>query len=153
MKVLNSALVVCTFIMLLSAHFRMSLYEEVYGFTYLRVLTHAFMGYLIVLFVVTLCKIWYQTLHLLKSYIVISIIAYSLVNYVNVDSIIVKHNIERYNKGNPIDILYLTTLSYDVVPKLVDFVNSTSDQGLAKQLENELTHKKQVLERVTPCSL
>ncbi|MHB8126826.1 MAG: DUF4153 domain-containing protein [Desulfitobacteriaceae bacterium] len=149
-KVLNTALVVSTLIMLLSAHFRMFLYEEAYGFTYLRVLTHAFMGYLFVLFVVTLCKIWYQTLHLLKSYIAISIVAYTLVNYINIDSVIVKNNIERYNKGNPIDILYLTKLSYDAVPKLVDLMNSTSDQGLAKQLENGLTYKKQVLERVTP---
>jgi hypothetical protein len=149
-KVLNTALVVSTIIMLLSAHFRMFLYEEAYGFTYLRVLTHAFMGYLFVLFVVTLTKIWHQALPLLKSYIVISIVAYSLVNYINIDSLIVKNNIERYNKGNPIDIMYLTKLSYDAVPQLVDFMNSTSNQGLAKQLENELKYKKQVLERATP---
>jgi len=149
-KVLNTALVVSTLIMLLSAHFRMSLYEEAFGFTYLRVLTHAFMGYLLVLFVITLSKIWYKALPLLKSYIVISIIAYSLLNYINVDSLIVKNNIERYNKGNPIDITYLTTLSYDAVPLLVDFMNSTSDRGLAKQLENALTNKKQALERATP---
>lgn len=55
-KILNTILVMSTFIMLLSAHFRMSLYEDAYGFTYLRVLTHAFMGYL-------LCCLSY---HLLK---------------------------------------------------------------------------------------
>lgn len=149
-KILNTTLVVCTFIMLLSAHFRMSLYEEVYGFTYLRVLTHAFMGYLFVLLIVTLCKIWYQSIHLLKFYIVISVVAYTLLNYINIDSIIVKNNIERYNKGNPIDIVYLTTLSYDVVPKLVDLAQSTSDQTLANQLGDGLIHKKQALEKARP---
>jgi hypothetical protein len=147
-KILNTALVVSTFIILLSAHFRMSLYEAVYGFTYLRVLTHAFMAYLFILFAVTLCKIWYTTIHLLKSYLVISLISYTLINYINVDSIIVKNNIDRYNKGNPIDILYLTTLSYDVVPKLLELANSTSDQALASQLENGLSHKKKNLEEV-----
>lgn len=147
-KILNTILVFSTFIMLLSAHFRMSLYEAVYGFTYLRVLTHAFMGYLFILFVATLVKIWYKAIHLLKFYLVISLVAYTLLNYINVDNIIVKNNIERYNKGNPIDILYLTTLSYDAVPKLVDFVNSTSDQVLANQLEKGLKHKKQELEKV-----
>ncbi|WP_088228258.1 DUF4173 domain-containing protein [Desulfosporosinus sp. FKB] len=149
-KLLNTILVACTLIILLSAHFRMSLYEEVYGFTYLRVLTHAFMGYLFVLLVVTLCKIWRQRTQLLKSYLIISVVAYTLINYVNIDNIIVKNNIERYNKGNPIDIIYLTTLSYDVVPKLVDLANSTSDQVLADQLEKGLTHKKQVLAQARP---
>ncbi|HZW82764.1 MAG TPA: DUF4173 domain-containing protein [Candidatus Deferrimicrobium sp.] len=149
-KVLNTVLVVSTIIMLLSAHFRMYLYEEAYGFTYLRVLTHAFMVYLFVLFIVTLSKIWHQALPLLKSYIVISIVAYTLVNYINIDSLIAKNNIERYNKGNPIDIMYLTQLSYEAVPQLVDFMHSTSNQALAKQLENELKYKKQVLEKETP---
>jgi hypothetical protein len=146
-KILNSALVVSTFVILLSAHFRMSLYEEVYGYTYLRVLTHAFMGYLFVLLIVTLCKIWCKTILLLKSFIVISLAAYTLLNYINVDGIIVRNNIDRYNKGNPIDILYLTNLSYDVVPELADFAKSTSDQMLAVQLEKGLTYKKQALEK------
>jgi hypothetical protein len=149
-KVLNSVLVVSTLIMLLSAHFRMSLYEEAYGFTYLRVLTHAFMIYLFVLFIATLVKIWYKPLILLKFYIVISIAAYTLVNYINVDRLIVINNIERYDKGYSLDIDYLTTLSYDAVPLLIDFRNKTSDQELVKQLENGLQSKKQALEKTTP---
>ncbi len=149
-KGLNTVLVASTFIMLLSAHFRMSLYEEAYGFTYLRVLTHAFMGYLAVLFVVTLVKIWRQTLPMLKSYIVISIIAYTLVNYINVDSLIVRNNLERFNKGYPIDISYVTTLSYDAVPQLVDFMNTTSDKGVAAQLQTALARRKQALAPAIP---
>lgn len=148
-KVLNSTLVIATFIMLLSAHFRMSLYEEAYGFTYLRVLTHAFMGYLFVLYIITLWKIWFQSLHLLKCYIVISLVAYTLLNYMNIDQFIAKNNIERYKNGSRIDILYLSTLSYDAVPPLVEFINSTPDQGLTNQLEKELANKKKPLERAT----
>ncbi len=149
-QVLNTVLVVCTFVMLLSAHFRMSLYEEAYGFTYLRVLTHAFMGYLFVMFSATLLKIWYRPLILFKFYLVISIAAYTLVNYINVDRLIVTNNIERYNKGYSIDIGYLTTLSSDSVPLLVDFRNRISDQELVKQLDDGLEYKKQTLEEAAP---
>lgn len=149
-KVLNTTLVICTLIMLLSAHFRMSLYEEAYGFTYLRILTHTFMGYLFVLFAASLTKIWRQSIPLFKSFIVISIVSYTLLNYINVDQLIAKNNIERYNKGNPIDISYLTTLSYDAFPQLLEFMNTTPDLKLVKQFEDGLNYKKSVLERVTP---
>ena len=149
-KALSTILVVSTFIMLLSAHLRMSLYEEAYGFTYLRILTHAFMVYLFGLFVISLAKIWRPTIPLLKSYIVVSIVAYTLINYVNVDKVIAENNIERYNNGNSIDIAYLSSLSYDAVPLLVDFRNNTTDQELANQLENMLEDKKAKLEKDTP---
>ena len=147
--ILSTILVLSTFIILLSAHLRMSLYEEAYGFTYLRILTHAFMAYLFGLFVISLGKIWRPTIPLLKSYIVVSIVAYTLINYVNVDKVIAENNIERYNKGNSIDIAYLSGLSYDAVPLLVDFRNNTTDQELANQLENVLEDKKAKLEKDT----
>ncbi len=149
-KVLNTTLVVSTFIMLLSAHFRMSLYEEAYGFTYLRILTHAFMGYLFVLFSLSLAKVWRQSVPLLKSFLVLSIVAYTLLNYINIDKIIAKNNIERYNQGAPIDISFLTTLSYDAVPQLVDFRNSTTDSQLENILDDAFRHKRDFLTKVTP---
>ena len=149
-KLLNTVLVIGTMLMLLSAHFRMSLYEEAYGLTYLRVLTHAFMGYLLVLFVATLSKIWVLKLGLLKSFIVISLLAYTLLNYLNIDRLIAENNIARYQQGNPIDILYLTTLSYEVVPQLVNFMQNTSERELAEKLEKGLTSKKQALEKEIP---
>lgn len=108
------------------------------------------MGYLFVMFIVTSVKIWYRPMFLLKFYIVISLVAYTLLNYINVDKLIVINNIERYNKGYSIDIDYLTTLSYDSVPLLVDFRNKISDQELVKQLENGLKSKKQALSKKTP---
>ena len=149
-KILNTTLVVSTFIMLLSAHLRMSLYEEAYGFTYLRILTHAFMGYLFMLFSLSLAKVWRQSVPLLKSFLIVSIVAYMLMNYINVDKIIVKNNIERYNQGAPIDIPYLTTLSYDAVPELVNFMNSTTDSMLENNLENGLKYKRDFLAKDRP---
>lgn len=149
-RLLNTILVVSTFIMLLSAHFRMSLYEEAYGFTYLRILTHAFMGYLFVLFSLSLVKIWRQSVPLLKSFLIVSIVAYTILNYINIDKIIVKNNIERYNQGAPIDISYLTTLSYDALPQLVDFMNGTTDSTLENNLEEGLKSKEEYLAKTRP---
>lgn len=146
-KVLNSALVVCTLIMLFSAHFRMSLYEEAYGYTYLRVLTHAFMLFLFALLAATLYKVWKEKMSLLKAYIVISIIAYTGINYANIDVVIAKKNIERYTVEKSIDISYLTSLSDDAVPYLVKFMESGPDKEFAKQLENMLYERKERLER------
>ncbi|AHF07223.1 DUF4153 domain-containing protein [Desulfitobacterium metallireducens] len=149
-RILNTILVMSTFIMLLSAHFRMSLYEDAYGFTYLRVLTHAFMGYLFVLFVVSFIKIWRQSIPLFKSFVVISIVAYTLLNYISVDKIIVKENITRYTEGKPIDVYYLTTLSYDAIPPLVEFMDQTHDLSLITSFNNGLNNKKTMLNQETP---
>jgi hypothetical protein len=149
-KLLNTTLVVSTFIMLLSAHLRMSLYEEAYGLTYLRILTHAFMGYLLVLFSLSLAKIWRESVPLLKSFLIVSIVVYTLLNYINIDKIIVKNNIERYNQGASIDISYLATLSYDSVPQLVDFMNSTTDESLVNNLEKGLKSKTDYLAKASP---
>lgn len=146
-KVLNSVLVACTLIMLFSAHFRMSLYEEAYGYTYLRVLTHAFMLFLFALLAASLYKVWKEKMSLLKAYIVISIIAYTGINYTNIDVVIAKKNIERYAVEKSIDISYLTSLSDDAVPYLVEFMESSLDKESAKQLENTLYERKERLER------
>ena len=65
LKILNTVMICCTFIMLYSAHYRMSLYENAYGFTFLRAMTHAFMVFLLILFIITLARVWFTYLPLL----------------------------------------------------------------------------------------
>lgn len=142
-KVLNSLLVAFTFIMLLSAHFRMSLYENTFGLTYLRILTHSFMVYILFLLIVALYKIWNDKIRILKAYIVISIISYLIVNFMNIDVIIAKNNIARYKETQKIDFYYLTLLSYDAVPYIAELSN-VDDKDLSKKADiylKELYHK------------
>lgn len=143
-KILNSFLVFCTGIMLFSAHFRMSLYEQTYGYTYLRVFTHSFMLYIFALLIIALVKVWDKKLIILKYYIIISLIAYTIINFMNVDSIIAKNNIERYHRTGKIDVSYLTMLSYDAVPQLLDFLPElkSKDSASAIKLENRLHDEK-----------
>lgn len=141
LKVLYLLLIGCTMVMLLSAHFRMSFYEMAYGFTYLRVLTHAFMVFIFVLLIAASIKIIREQVSLMKLYIVISVSAYVIVNYINIDVIIAKNNIRR----DRLDARYITSLSYDAVPYMVDLLEY-EDEAVAQKIENHLYLVRQELE-------
>lgn len=141
LKVLYLLLIGCTMVMLLSAHFRMSFYEMAYGFTHLRVLTHAFMVFIFLLLVAASVKVLCEQISLMKLYIVIAVSSYVIVNYINIDAIIAKNNMKR----EKLDARYLTTLSYDAVPYMVDLLEY-EDEAVAQEIENHLYIIKQELE-------
>ncbi|MCR4434731.1 MAG: DUF4173 domain-containing protein [Clostridiales bacterium] len=141
-QVFNSLLVACTAVMLLSAFYRMWMYEEAYGYTYLRILTHAFMVFVLAILVITVCRVWSEKVPMLKGYIVTALLAYLIVNYINIDVIIVENNIERYRNTGHIDEYYLGRLSYDAVPLLVQLVN---DENLSPAFQNSLYGAKKAL--------
>ena len=117
--VLRCLLVLCTVIMLYSAHLRLKLYEEAYGYTYARIFAHTFIGLLFVLFMLTLYKFWRRELPLVKAFAIAALLTYITLNYVNVDAIIARNNIDRYFKTGKIDLDYLQELSYDGIPELI----------------------------------
>jgi hypothetical protein len=135
-RMLLSLLIGCTFVMLCSAFIRLSWYEQAYGYTYTRVLVHAFLIYLAVLLAITLVKIWRERMPLLKYALIVSIIAYVAINYINIDRMIVNNNIHRYEATGVIDIDYLSGLSYDAVPDLVELsMQQNPPVGLEEGLE------------------
>ncbi|MGZ5486483.1 MAG: DUF4153 domain-containing protein, partial [Nitrososphaeraceae archaeon] len=111
-------LVIFTFILLISAFYRMLVYEQTYGFTYLRIFVQAFMIMLFFLFVINIIYIWYPKLPIIKSYFIISLAIYIIMNFANVDIIIAKNNINRYFETGQIDMVYLKGLSYDAAPEM-----------------------------------
>jgi hypothetical protein len=146
LKVLLSILVGSTIVMLISAHLRLSLYEEAYGYTITRILVHAFMLFLGVLLLLSFVRVWVDRLHLMKPFIAATLVAWVLINYVNIDVIIVKNNLQRYTQSGKIDLYYLDTLSYDTVPVLVRYNEAAlkKPEGLQKLLQDkksELTHQ------------
>ena len=133
-------LIIFTFILLISAFYRMLVYEQAYGFTYLRIFVQAFMIMLFFLFVINIIYIWYQKLALIKTYFIISIAIYIIMNFANVDKIIADNNINRYLKTGQIDMVYLKGLSYDAVPEMEEFFISVKDSQNSKdkQIANEI---------------
>lgn len=133
-------LVIFTFILLISAFYRMLVYEQAYGFTYLRIFVQAFMIMLFFLFVINIIYIWYQKLPIIKTYFIISLAIYIIMNFANVDKIIANNNINRYFETGQIDMVYLKGLSYDAVPEMEEFFISVKDSqdSKDKQIVNEI---------------
>lgn len=146
-RALNSIMIGCTIVMLISAHYRMSLYEQAYGFTFLRIMTHAFMVFLLVLFVITLARVWIDRLPLLKPYIVAAVIAFTVVNYINVDEMIAKNNVERYYTTKEIDIDYFRTLS-SVVDDDLKKLAKDKDPNISAEAVEMLKQRKDALSRI-----
>jgi len=120
-QVLLFVLVGCSAVMLYSAFMRLHLYEQAYGYTYIRFLVHAFMIFLALLLFIAGLRIRYTSIPLLRWYIVLSLTAYAAVNYVGMDNRIAELNIERYHNTGNIDAAYLANLSADAIPLLREF--------------------------------
>ena len=139
-----TTLVGFTLNMLFSAHYKMSLYEQTYGFTYLRIFVHLFMLMLFILFIVALIGIWNRKMPLNKVLIVIVLSMFVILNYINVDKIIAKGNIDIYYKTKKIDVQYLSNLSYDAIPEILKLKDDLNID-VAKQVNSYLDDVKKEL--------
>jgi len=132
---LLTLLVVFTFIMLVSAFYRMVVYEQAYGFTYLRIFVQAFMVMLFFIFIINFIYIWHRNLAVIKAYFIVALSVYIVLNFANVDRIIASNNIERYNRTKSIDEEYLGQLSYEAVPVITNFLKDIKESPDARQKE------------------
>ncbi len=146
MRIMNTIMICCTIVMLFSAYYRMSLYEEAYGYTFLRIMTQSFMVFLLVLFIITMARVWKEGLSLLKPYIAVAIVAFVAVNYMNVDRIIVRKNIERYTNTQVIDIPYFSSLSSDAVAEAMS-LSKDKNPDVAKAVKELVEQRKALLDK------
>jgi hypothetical protein len=96
-------------------------------------MTQSFMIFLIILFIITLARVWIDRLPLLKPYIVVAIAAFTVVNYISVDTMIVKGNIERYHNTKAIDVSYFRTLSNDAAGEIIKLADD-GDPAVAAEV-------------------
>lgn len=141
-QVLLSMLTICTGFMLVSAYFRLSLYEDAYGYTHTRLLAHIFMIFLFVLFIIALFKIWRDGFSLIQYYAIVTLVSYVILNYINMDVIIAKNNIQRYHSNGTIDIEYLSRLSYDAIPVVMELVQ---DKKVEETFMSMVQERKEIL--------
>ncbi len=117
-KVINvlATLMCCfTLLLLISAFYRMALYEQEYLFTQLRVYVQAFIILLFIITLLTLVKIWKDHLKILSTVFYTTCIMLIGLTYFNVDAFIAQQNTKEVN-SNKTDIDYLLTLSADALP-------------------------------------
>jgi hypothetical protein len=130
-------LVIFSGVMLYSAFIRLLMYEEAYGFTFTRVLAHAFMIFLVVILGYSLMKIWLERLSLLRFFIIASIVFYTLINTAQLESFVVAQNLERYKETGKIDIRYLNFFSYEGLEGLIELYKLNPEYpGLKELLQN-----------------
>jgi hypothetical protein len=139
---LTSLLIVEVLVIMLSAHKRLSLYEQAYGFTSLRLYSHIFIGWLVVLFVLLLVHIIREEREYQFAFrVFISVIAGLLfVNFINPDAFIARKNIQRFNDTGKIDVFYLRNLSDDATPEISTLLNNSNEQ-LRKTIAQQLHYR------------
>ena len=145
-NLLLTVLVAFTLNMLFSANFKLTLYEAAFGYTFLRVSVHLFMLLLFILCLVVATGIWHRKIPIVKIIIVIAISMYTIVNYINIDGFIARKNIERYNETGKIDVYYLTSLSFEAVPYLLELRDKV-DSNAKLAIEDNLKYRKEVLDK------
>jgi hypothetical protein len=140
-RILAVVLVALTGVMLLSASGRMTLYEQAYGLTHLRVYTHVFMFWLAVLFGVFLLALFRVRAQVFSVGLLLVIAGYAgTLNVLNVEALITGENVERY-LANPaeddLDICYLRTMSVDAVAPMVALYQAPQTSDENRQLSGE----------------
>ncbi len=128
-KVLSGILVLLVVAILASAYLKLSLYEAAYGFTDIRLYSHALMiwlaGGLILLFSHIVQNGRREVLVLRLFY---SVIIFLLaLNVLNPDVFIAQKNLERYTMTGDIDALYLARLSHDALPYTIRLLDDPSE--------------------------
>ncbi|MBM6619576.1 DUF4153 domain-containing protein [Bacillus suaedaesalsae] len=127
--------------MLFSAYHKLSLYEQAYGFTYSRILAHSFMILLFIMLFIAFVRIWSKKIELLKTYVVLAVSYYVILNYLNIDVIIAENNMNWYTQTGKIDSLYMEALSDDVIPYLVELEEKTGYRSEYVQHRKEMLLK------------
>jgi len=118
---LLGALCLLTLAVVASALYRMSLYQEAYGYTVLRVFVDGFelwLGLVIVMLLVAGVRLrgaW------VPRAVLGSAAAFVLVFVgMNPDAFVASHNIDRFEAGRELDTAYLASLSADATPVIVE---------------------------------
>jgi two-component system sensor histidine kinase BaeS len=113
------ALCVMTIVVVVSALYRMHLYEEAYGFTRLRLLVSVFEGWLgVVVLLVLVAGVVRGRQWLVPVAVRLGAVGLFGLALVNPDLYIAEHNLSRTDATTPIDYSYLGTLSTDAYPAI-----------------------------------
>lgn len=139
--VLNVGLIIAALIILFSAHTRMGIYEDAYGYTQKRLVTSVFMlwlGALFVWFMLSFVRAWSDRFNFNIGVCIMSVGFVLHLNVMNPDATIAKANIERYVATGKIDKHYMYLLSSDADQVLMNaplLVQNMANRELQQQAD------------------
>jgi hypothetical protein len=115
----TSLMVALTLIILASAMRRLSLYEDAFGYTLLRVHTHVFMWALGAVLAWRAVTLWWKPERFAVGAFATALGSVLVLNFLNPEAFIIRHNLERYERTGSLDTEMFQDLSADAVPGLV----------------------------------
>lgn len=140
---LNALMAVQLLMLMLSAFQRLALYEEAYGFTVMRIFGHTIIIGMGIVLLLLLIKILYErtnnqfTFQVFATFIALM----AVLNIINIEDMIVRQNMLRFDESAKLDTYYLTDLSSDAVPALID-AYETSDGQVREDFSDALDVKQ-----------
>ena len=99
LRVLSTALVGLTGVLLVSAAWRMTLYVSAYGLSFKRMLTYWGMVILAVFLALTVGKIWRKDFSFFRAAAPVALAWWLLLNYCNVDNLVSTYNAAKVENG------------------------------------------------------
>lgn len=130
-KSLSSGVILQVGVIMLSAFYRMSLYEAAFGFTTLRVYVHAFIVLLGFVFACLLYKIVVEhqdNTFAFRTFLGVVVFVAGM-NAFSPDAFIARKNLERFAATGDLDTAYLAGLSSDATPVLIEALTVTSGKA------------------------
>ena len=142
-KVMSMIMVVFTFIILISSFMRMHLYETFYGYTLLRLFVYIILIVEGILFIPTVMYIMGYQFNLFKVYFIIVLSVYVIVNYINIDRVIARENVDRYFRSGKIDMYYLLDLSTDSIYEIDRLYQNTNDEEIKEMISSYYAYSRE----------
>ena len=131
-KLMEMVMEICTQVIIISAFYRMFLYEQAYGYTYLRLFVYFILFAEFAFMIFVLIYTTGKKINLMKAGLIIGTVTYLALNYINVDKVIAKKNIDRYfaSPQTEIDFYYLRhNTGTDAISEIKRLLN-TDDEKL-----------------------
>lgn len=129
-KILSIVLVVQVVLILVSAFTRLALYENVYGFTNIRIYSHALMiwiGLVLALLAYNILSNKKRESFAFRVFL-LAILFLLGMNLLNPEAFIARHNIRRYESTGKLDTAYLAHLSDDALPETLALLDSPDEK-------------------------
>lgn len=143
---LGSLMVVLVLVLLASAYWRMSLYQQAYGYTHLRLYVEVFELWLAATFGWLLLALWWKPKRFAIGAFVAALGFLATLNLANPDATIARENLQRYRDMGKVDAYYLAGLSEDAVPALIgalDYSTGSERDALVRTLWDRLRHMEE----------
>ena len=138
---LSEAAVVLTLVVVIGAVRRLTLYEEAYGLTTLRLISLLFAawigGVFVLLGVALTGRVRQDTAWFLPASLVLAVVMLLAIDVANPEATIVRRNVDRFAGTDELDVEHLLGLSDDAVPALLDAVPRMRSDQAARVLDAE----------------